>query len=227
MGAVIAALAATGRDAAAVDANIYEYFIRSNPTSDYTLPSKGLIRGRRTLGALDSVFGGQLVEELPKEFRCVSVDLLARRAVVHRRGPLTHVVGCSLRVPGLYAPVVYDGALHVDGGVLDNLPVTALAGQEGPLIAVSIGTGHETRAASATKLARSPRVPNVVDTLMRTMTIGSAMTTSAVLAQADLAIHPDTSSIGFLEWHQIDRAREAGRIATREALPRILEVVQR
>lgn len=53
------------------------------------------------------------------------------------------------------------------------------------------------------------------------------MASSAVLEQADLAIHPDTSTIGFLEWHQIDRAREAGRIATREALPRILEVVQR
>ncbi|OBB80031.1 hypothetical protein A5760_01035 [Mycobacterium colombiense] len=225
MGAIIAALAATGKDAAAVDANMYEYFIRSNPTSDYTLPSKGLIRGRRTLGALDSVFGGQLVEELPKEFRCVSVDLLARRAVVHRRGQLADVVGCSLRVPGLYAPVVYNGALHVDGGVLDNLPVMTLARHEGPLIAVSIGTGQQATPASATRLPRSPRVPNVVDTLMRTMTIGSAMASTAVLQRADLAIHPDTSTIGFLEWHQIDRAREAGRIATREALPRIMEVV--
>lgn len=225
MGAIIAALAATGKDAAAVDAHMYEYFIRSNPTSDYTLPSKGLIRGRRTLGALESVFGGQLVEELPKEFRCVSVDLLARRAVVHRRGPLADVVGCSLRVPGLYAPVVYNGALHVDGGVLDNLPVMTLARQEGPLIAVSIGTGQQATPVSATRLPRSPRVPNVVDTLMRTMTIGSAMASTAVLERADLAIHPDTSSIGFLEWHQIDRARDAGRIATREALPRIMEVV--
>ncbi|OBJ65939.1 hypothetical protein A5627_05335 [Mycobacterium colombiense] len=225
MGAIIAALAATGKDAAAVDANMYEYFIRSNPTSDYTLPSKGLIRGRRTLGALESVFGGQLVEELPKEFRCVSVDLLARRAVVHRRGPLADVVGCSLRVPGFYAPVVYNGALHVDGGVLDNLPVMTLARHEGPLIAVSIGTGQQATPVSATRLPRSPRVPNVVDTLMRTMTIGSAMASTAVLERADLAIHPDTSSIGFLEWHQIDRAREAGRIATREALPRIMEVV--
>jgi NTE family protein len=225
MGAVIATLAATGMDAAAVDAHVYEYFIRNNPTSDYTVPSKGLIRGRRTLGALSSVFGGQLVEELPKEYRCVSVDLLARRPVVHRRGPLAYVVGCSLRVPGLYPPVVYDGALHVDGGVLDNLPVTALSAQEGLLIAVSIGTGQQSSPASVTKSERSPRVPNVVDTLMRTMTIGSAMASEAVLEQADLSIHPDTSSIGFLEWHQIDRAREAGRIATREALPRILEVV--
>jgi hypothetical protein len=62
---------------------------------------------------------------------------------------------------------------------------------------------------------------------MRTMTIGSAMTSSAVLAQADLAIHADTSSIGFLEWHQIDRAREIGQIAARDALPKIMELVRR
>ncbi|MGC2567246.1 MAG: hypothetical protein WA488_16350, partial [Mycobacterium sp.] len=72
-----------------------------------------------------------------------------------------------------------------------------------------------------------PRVPNLVDTLMRTMTIGSAMTSSAVLGQADLAIQADTSSIGFLEWHQIDRAREIGRIAAREAMPQIMDLVRR
>ena len=120
---------------------------------------------------------------------------------------------------------MYDGALHVDGGVLDNLPVTALSGQEGPLIAVSLGTGLEAPPVAAPNQPHSPQVPNVVDTLMRTMTIGSAMATSTVLAQADLAILPDPGSIGFLEWHQIDRAREAGRIATRAALPRIMEVV--
>ena len=98
---------------------------------------------------------GDWWEELPKEFRCVSVDLQARRAIVHRRGLLADVVGCSLRVPGLYAPIIYDGTLHVDGGVLDNLPVAALAREEGPLIAVSIGTNQEARPASATKPARS------------------------------------------------------------------------
>ena len=227
MGAIIAGLAATGRNAAAVDATIYEYFIRSNPTNDYTLPSKGLIRGRRTLAALRNAFGGQLVEEVPHEFRCVSVDLLDRRAIVHRRGRLAEVVGCSLRVPGLYAPVVYDGSLHVDGGVLDNLPVATLGREDGPLIAVTVGGGQAPSPASATKAARSPRVPNLVDTLMRTMTIGSAMTSSAVLGQADLAIQADTSSIGFLEWHQIDRAREIGRIAAREAMPQIMDLVRR
>ena len=211
MGAVIAAFAATGTDAAAVDAHIYEYFIRNNPTSDYTLPSKRLIAGRRTLAALHRASAGRLVEELPKEFRCVSVDLLARQIVVHRRGPVADAVGCSLRVPGLFPPIIYDGTLHVDGAVLENLPVAALAREEGPLIAVSIGTDNESHPASAPNEQRSPRVPGIVDTLMRTMTIGSAMASSKVLAQADLAIHPNIGGVGFLEWHQIDVAvRQAG-----------------
>ncbi len=227
MGALVAAFAATGADAAEADANAYEFFVRHNLTSDYTLPTKGLIRGRRTVAGLDSTFGDRLVEELPKQFRCVSVDLLARRAVVHRRGRLADVVGCSLRVPGLFAPVVYDGALHVDGAVLDNLPVAALAGEEGPLIAVSIRTGSQVDPAATSENAGSLRVPSIVDTLMRTMMIGSGMACAAELARADLAIQPDVSDVGFLEWHQIDRAREAGRIATREVLPQIMALVQR
>jgi predicted acylesterase/phospholipase RssA len=208
-----------------VDAQAYEYFIRHNPLSDYTVPSKGLIRGQRSVVALDRTFGGLLVEELPKQFRCVSVDLLARQAVLNRRGPVADIVACSLRLPGLYAPKIYNGTLHVDGAVLDNLPVAALAGQEGPVIAVSIRTGSQERRSATVEDARSLRVPNIVDTLTRTMTIGSGMATAAMLAQADVAIMPDASDIGFLEFHQIDRAREAGRIAAREALPRILALV--
>lgn len=42
----------------------------------------------------------------------------------------------------------------------------------------------------------------------------------------DHAIHPNVGGVGFLEWHQIDVAREAGRIATRRALPQIVELMQ-
>jgi NTE family protein len=222
MGAIIGALAASGMDAAAADAHIYEYFVRHNPISDYTLPRTGLIRGARTMAGLRSAYSGKLVEELPKQFRCVSVDLLARRTVVHRRGLLADVVGCSLRLPGLYPPSAYGGTLHVDGGVLNNLPVATLAGREGPVIAVSIisRTTPDPRA----RPGQAPRMPSIADTLQRTITIGSDMASAAAMAQAELVIQPDTTTVGLLEFHQIDRAREAGRIAAREALPRILKL---
>ena len=224
MGAIIAGLAATGLDAAGVDAYVYEYFIRNNPVSDYTVPVKGLIRGRRTPALLRRAYGGRLVEELPREFRCVSVDLLARRAVVHRRGALADAVGCSLRLPGIFPPYVYDGTLHVDGGVLDNLPVSALAGDEGPLIAVSIGFGGEVKPPSS-KPVGPPRIPGIAETLMRTMMMGSGLAATATSAQADVVIRPGNRGVGLLEFHQIDQAREAGRTAVREALPQILALV--
>ncbi|CCK59976.1 Conserved two-domain membrane protein of unknown function [Mycobacterium canettii CIPT 140070010] len=174
MGALIAALAASGLDAAGGDAQIYEHFVRKSH-GDYTLPSKGLIRGKRTQAALRTIFGDRLVEELPKHFRCVSVDLLARRPVVHRQGPLADVVGCSMRLPFLYAPLPYDGTLHVDGGVLDNVPVTTLVGKDGPLIAVNVASGGNPSPASGGHRRGKPRVPGLTDTLLRTMTISSAM----------------------------------------------------
>lgn len=239
MGAVIAALAATGLDAAGVDAYAYEYFIRNNPVRDYTVPVKGLIRGRRTPALLRQAFGEQLVEELPKEFRCVSVDLLGRRAVVHRRGPVVDAVGCSLRLPGIFPPYCYGGTLHVDGGVLDNLPVSALAGDEGPLVAVSIGFGGEPqpdanpdsepglKPDSAKQIARPPRIPGIGETLTRTMMIGSGGAAAATMAKADVVIRPSSRGVGLLEFHQIDQAREFGRAATREALPQILALLHR
>jgi NTE family protein len=224
-GAIPAALVACGMNAEAVDAHIYEHFVRNNPMGDYTLPSKAIIRGERAVAALRKVFGERLIEELPKQFRTVSVDLLARRTVVHRSGRLADAISCSGRLPGVSAPMIYNGALHVDGGVLDNVPVGTLAGQEGPVIAVNIGIGGST--SSGPIDASRLRVPGIADSLIRTMTIGSGMATGGALAQADVVIQPDTSDVGFLEFHQIDRAREAGRLAARAAMPQIMSVVQR
>ena len=225
MGSVVAALAASGMDAAAVDAHIYEYFVRNKPLSDYTIPSKGLIRGRRGQALMEEAYAGRLVEELPKEFRCVSVDLVARKPVVHRKGLLADAVMCSSRLPGLYAPKVYDGGLHVDGAVLDNLPVSTLSRAEGPLIAVSIGLGGAP--GSSERNGAPPKVPGIGDTLMRTMMIASGMEANTALARAEVVVRPDARAVGFLEFHQIDAARESGRIAARESLPQIIALAKR
>lgn len=226
MGAIVAALAASGLDAAGVDAYVYEYFIRTNPIRDYTVPVKGLTRGRRIPALLRRAYGERLIEELPKEFRCVSVDLLGRRTVVHRRDPIADAVGCSLRLPGIFPPYVYGGTLHVDGGVLDNLPVSTLSSTEGPLIAVAVGFGGDATV-STTEFNGPPKVPGIGETLIRTMMMGSGLAAAATLAQADVVIRPSTRGVGLLEFHQIDQAREAGRAAAREALPQILALAHR
>ena len=105
------------------------------------------------------------------------------------------------------------GSLHVDGGVLDNLPVHPLAADEGPVLAVTTAAGTE-----PSRRTGPPRMPSLPETVLRSMLMGSAPAAQAARQQADVVVTPDTRGIGLLEFHQIDRAVEAGRAAGRAAV---------
>lgn len=227
MGGAVAALLASRSCAAEIDAMLYEFGVRGNPTGDYTLPARGLLRGQRALAVLDECFRDEVIEELPMEFRCVSVDLLTRRRKVHDHGSVAEAVAASMRLPGLFPPLVHDGSLHVDGGVLDNLPVSALSRSEGPILAVNIGFGAPSGPPRADGAPRSLRIPAIGDTLMRTMLMASGDATEQAIAAADLVLRPNSAGVGLLEWHQLDRMRESGRATTMAALPQIIELVSR
>lgn len=148
----------------------------------------------------------------------MSVDLLAREPVVHRRGRLVDAIAASVRLPGLFPPYVIGDRLHVDGGVMDNLPVGALTDRdEGPIIAVSISSGS----GSGSRDGGRPRIPALGDTLMRSMMVSSGASAAAALERADLVITPEARGVGLLEFHQLDQVRAAGRQAAREALRRL------
>ena len=124
-----------------------------------------------------------------------------------------------------------DGRLLVDGGVIDNLPVSRMAGTgEGPVIAVDV-------TASLSGLPRTgrPRLEPVKRTLRRALTgnelptphlgatIVRAITagrTDAVAARldADVLIEPAVDGLGPTDWKSLPRAVELGRQAARKAL---------
>lgn len=81
--------------------------------------------------------------------------------------------------------------LQLDGGVLDNLPVSTLSRKEGPLIAVSVGFGGSGGPSSGTPTG-PPRVPALADTLTRTMMMASADASALAHEAADLVLRPDT-----------------------------------
>jgi NTE family protein len=58
------------------------------------------------------------------------------------------------------------------------------------------------------------------ETLMRVMFFG-ARRGSAADEHVTLAVTPRSEGISLLEFHQIDRAREAGRVAARESLQQL------
>lgn len=63
-------------------------------------------------------------EQLQKPFAAVACDVLSGERVVLQHGPLPRALCASAAIPGLFPPVELDGRLLIDGGVIDNLPVS-------------------------------------------------------------------------------------------------------
>jgi predicted acylesterase/phospholipase RssA len=186
------------------------------------MPRHGLIRGGRAEAMLKRTFGEARIEELDRAFMCGAADLRTGEQVMSRHGSLYEAVGVSMAIPVLVPPVVRDGRMLVDGSLVDNLPVGPMAElAEGPIIAVDIKTSFEgsgARPAAIPVAQRAPRVPAIGETLTRVLFMGASNTSDAARRHADLIVKPHGAGIGLFEWHQIDRAREEGRAAAREAL---------
>lgn len=242
LGSVVAGSIAMGLAPEEIYARFCAEFLDRNPSNDYTLPAVSVLRGIKTRRALAQLFGDVRIEELERSFFCLSCDLMAREAVVHRSGPLQEAVYASLAIPGVFPPVVpREGQLLVDGGVLDNLPVAIMArSAEGPVVASDV-TSRDGRWAGRTRgehdrLARRLRsaltgsedpLPRLGETLFRTFTLGSADTAAAARAHADLVVVPQVDGVGLMDWKQLPRLRDAGRAAAAAALDQQGHVVAR
>ncbi|GAA2120320.1 DHA2 family efflux MFS transporter permease subunit [Nocardioides bigeumensis] len=216
IGAIIAAVHATGRTGEELEDECYAEWVRRKPFSDWGIPSKSLSKARRVSAGMERALGkDEVFEGLPRQARLVSVDLVSRSRQNHDRGNLSQAALASVRLPVLFPPMPQqDGRLLVDGGVLDNLPVDLLTERaEGPVVAVNIGIGGETRPRTG-----PPRVPALGETLLRTMMIGSGGAVAAARARGAWVLSPSSMGVGLLEFHQLDRMILAGRAAARTLL---------
>lgn len=215
LGAWVGACFALGMDAERIGDEARREYVQRNPYGDYTIPRVALSRGVRTRTALARCLGPSIIEELPVEFACMSVDLYARLPVTHRRGSLVDAVRASLSLPVLYPPYAIEGRLHVDGGLIDNLPVAALAEpREGPVIAVNVVTdGGEPDTSGAV-------APPLIETLMRSIMLASSTASASAQERADLVITPDARGVGLLEFARLPLMVEVGRATARVALGR-------
>jgi len=62
-------------------------------------------------------------EELPVAFQCVAANIERASARWFDSGPLVEALLASTAVPGLLPPVEVDGEHHLDGGLVDSIPV--------------------------------------------------------------------------------------------------------
>ena len=85
----------------------------------------GLISGNRLFNVFRSnLFEKRDIDELPVKFGAIATELATGREVWLQHGDLLDVVRASCAMPGLFTPVVREGVVLVDGGLVNPVPVS-------------------------------------------------------------------------------------------------------
>jgi NTE family protein len=239
IGAVMAALIATGRPSPHLIAAARAAFSR-NPTGDFTfLPFVSLIRGRRLRSvvkrAVTEGMGADAgIEDLWKGFFCVASNFSKAKEMVLRRGDLARAVLCSTAIPGALPPVILDGDLLCDGGIFNNFPVDVMRTMRGvgTVIGVDLSTIKPRRleideVPSGWALlldrfrphqSRRYRLPSLTNLLINSTGLYSMSRQQQARAATDLYFNPQLDRVGMLDWKQFEEVVRQGYEHAREVL---------
>jgi NTE family protein len=218
MGAIVGAAVAMEWDDAEIRERLRSAFVESNPINDYTLPFLSLVKGHKVARRLEEHFGSTCIEDLWRPFFCVSTNLSAGVLAVHRDGTLVRALRASVAIPGLLPPVMIDREAHVDGGVMNWLPVDVMGAKRGPVIAVDAASDPALASFEDGNGAppdwrfwrRWRKMPPIVDLLFRAATVSSDALGRAARGQADILFKPALETVDLLDWKACDRAIDAG-----------------
>lgn len=213
MGAAIGGLYAAGVSPAAI-----EQYVKGKRKRhllhllDAGFLNRGLIGGKGIARMFEELIeqesAQKRIEDCPIRFRAVSVDLNRGQQVIFDHGDLITALRATTAFPGVFAPVIRQGMMLVDGGVLNNLPVEALDRTGAPLvIAVDVTRGH------AQKPAR-----NMMEVAYRSYSLLVAHRKHVNLALADYVIRPDVGDYAAFDLSKIQQCIDAGEAAAENML---------
>jgi NTE family protein len=155
--------------------------------------------------------GDVRLEDAPIPLALIATDIGTGERVVMTEGNLALAAGASACFPGIFVPVEMEGRLLVDGGLVENLPVSPLRawGVE-RIIAVDVFLGMTFR-----------RPGRLLDLIKNAVDIVLIQMSRAKTEEVDLLIAPDLHSFSSTELRDIPGLVKAGYEAAKEALSRL------
>ena len=143
-------------------------------------------------------------DDLPIPFACVATDLVDASEHVFRDGPLDLALRSTMSLPGIFTPVSSNGHIYVDGGLMNNIPVS---------VAKSMGADFTL----GIHLEEEPVDPKAA---LNTFSVLGASISAVItanerraMAQADMLINVPVQQYSMLEFQAADTIIKAGYAA--------------
>lgn len=155
-------------------------------------------------------------------FGAIATDLVTgERVVLQKDVSLGMAMRASMSLPGVFAPVQIHGRMLVDGGLLDNLPVS-LAREMGAdlIIAVNVGT-------PLLKREELGNVVTVMAQMVNLLTEQNVRKSLADLGPEDILITPDLDDFTSADLKKSDKIIERGHEAALKVKGRLKRFASR
>jgi len=226
VGATIAIAVASGDTPDEILATFESTTVHKRLMGRLTWPRHGLFDPHHTDSVFQQMYADRQLEDLPTNAYTVATNISTGELDVCRRGPIWAAARTSTSLPGAMPPWVTDqGEIVVDGGVLENVPISVMRGlKSGPNVIFTLSPNDVWRIKSRysdmpgrwklTRQALTGRkdqtdLPRLMEVLARSITITSDRRFRDTGPGKDLLVElPSKPGVGLLTF-KMARAQEA------------------
>ena len=156
------------------------------------------------------------MEQLPIPMHAITVDLVSGNSVIRDTGDAVHAIVESINLPVLSTPIRREGALLVDGGLINNVPADVLVSKGcNFIIAVSVTAKMEQVFAKNQPDTPTAKMKSAstLQTVLRSYMVQSKNMNSVGVQPADIVIEPNVTQFELTEFNRTDELAAEGEAA--------------
>jgi len=157
-------------------------------------PSKfGLLSNEKLADIVKDSIGDRDFSEADIPLAMIATDIAKGEKIILNKGSVTNAVMASTCIPGIFVPVKHKGKMLVDGGIMENVPVSPLKEMGAELII----------AVDLVERRRIKKPTNIVGVLLNTFNLALIYPTKMQKKKANIIINPDLSSFNMTDPRQV------------------------
>lgn len=206
IGAFIAALYAFGVSPKEIEAKVAD--LNWLDAAGFTISRYGLLSNEKLGDLFKETVGDVQFKDAEIPLAVVATDIGACKKVVLKTGSVANAVMASACIPGIFIPVEIDGRLLVDGGLVENVPISPLKemGEE-MILGVDL---------NAKRKYQKPE--DMIDVLANALDLAIDNATRIQTEEADILIAPELSAYNRADVEKIHDIVQEGYDAAKMIL---------
>lgn len=205
-GAIVAALYAFGKTPAQIEKIVVEFEWKK--LSSLTLSKYGILSNEKIGEIIKLNIGDKKFKDANIPLGMIATDITTGEKVVLDKGSVADAVVASTCIPGIFIPVEIGGRFLVDGGIVENVPLSCLKNKDVDYL-IGVDLVPE----------RSYKKPeNVIEVLYNSFNFLVRINKKAQTKEADLTIKPDLTEYNAVDMSQIKELIDLGYEETKKII---------